>query len=85
MRRKAKTNTTEVLSDETGGTTFGFARQKALEDLIQRLGQELHTQYVLNFQPETTDPAYHRIEVRIRRAGDLRVRARPGYFSGAVQ
>jgi hypothetical protein len=76
-----KTNTTEVLTRSTGGTTFSFTRQQALEEAIVKLGAELHTQYVLSFVPEVSAPAYHRLEVRIAHPGEFQVRARPGYWS----
>lgn len=78
--RLYKTNTVEVLTKATGGTTFPFTRQKALEEAIQKLGAELHSQYLLSFVPETPVPGYHSIEVRVARPGEFRIRARPGYW-----
>ena len=78
--RLGKTKTTEVLTSSTGGTTLPFTRQKGLENAIEKLGAELHTQYVLSFTPETSDPGYHRIEVRVARRGEFVLRARPGYW-----
>ena len=80
--RLRETNTTDVLTSRTGGTTYSFTRQKGLEQAIERLGVELHTQYVLSFAPEAMEPGYHRLEVRVRRGGNLTVRARQGYWSG---
>ena len=74
-------NTAEVLAKSTGGETFSFTRQKALENAIQKLGTELHAEYVLSFAPSVTTPGYHTIEVRLARAGEFRIRARPGYWS----
>jgi hypothetical protein len=77
----SKENSTEALTKGTGGTTFPFTRQKALEEAISKLGGELHAQYVLSFAPDLPTAGYHRLEVRIARRGDLRVRARPGYWT----
>ncbi len=60
---------------------FPFTKQKALEEAIQKLGAELHTQYVLSFVPEASTPGYHALEVRLARPGEFRIRARPGYWS----
>jgi VWFA-related protein len=81
LARLTHTNTAEVLTKSTGGTTFPFTRQKALEEAIQKLGAELHTQYVLSFVPEASAPAYHTLEVRLARTAEFRIRARPGYWS----
>jgi VWFA-related protein len=81
LARLYKTNTTEVLTKRTGGTTFPFTRQKALEEAIEKLGAELHTQYVVSFVPEASPPGYHTLEVRLARTGEFRIRARPGYWS----
>jgi VWFA-related protein len=84
VARLHKTNTTEVLAGVTGGTTFPFTRQKGLEDAIEKLGAELHTQYMLSFAPEDSTPGYHKLEVRVVRAGQFSIRARPGYWSTAA-
>jgi VWFA-related protein len=82
LARLGKTKTTEVLSKGTGGAEFSFARQKGLEDAIEKLGEELHTQYLLSFTPENPAPGQHRLEVKLVRPGKLRVRARPAYWAG---
>lgn len=81
LRRLRKTNTTQVLSSETGGAILSFNRQGTLETAIEKLGAELHAQYVLSFTPEAPSAGYHRLQVRLVRGGDYRVRARPGYWS----
>lgn len=77
--RLGKVNDAEALSQATGAAMFPFARLKGLEDAVQKLSSELHSQYVLSFVPDGRTPGYHRIDVRV--AGhDYRVRARPGYW-----
>ena len=78
--RLGKTNTTQALTKGTGGVTFTFTRLKGLEEAIQKLGAELHSQYLLSFTPDDSTGGYHRLEVRVADA-DFRVRARPGYWS----
>ncbi len=81
LARLGKTKTTKALAAATGGATFSFTRQEALETAIEHLGAELHSQYVLSFTPESPEPGYHRLEVCITREGKYRVRARPGYWA----
>ena len=81
LARLGKTNTSEALAVATGGTTFPFTRQKGLETAIEKLGAELHTQYVLSFAPDKVEPGYHHLEVRIARKSDFHIRARPGYWA----
>lgn len=85
LKRLGMINTTQVLTQQTGGTTFPFTRKKGLEDAIEKLGGELHTQYVLGFTPESTEVGYHPIEVRVNGHSELRVRSRPGYWVAATK
>jgi len=80
LARLGKANSTDVLTKRTGGEVFSFTKQRALEEAIARLGSELHTQYVLSFIPEASEPGYHEIDVAVTREGDFRVRTRPGYW-----
>lgn len=79
--RLGRTNTTEALVTQTGGATFPFTRQRGPENAIEKLGEELHTQYLLTFTPESPAPGYHRLEVRVAGRADCRIRARLGYWS----
>ncbi|MBZ5726004.1 MAG: hypothetical protein LAP87_13515 [Acidobacteriia bacterium] len=81
LARLGKTNTTAALAKRTGGTTFAFIQQKELEATIEKLGAELHSQYVVSFAPEAPAPGYHTLEVRLARPGEFRIRARPGYWA----
>lgn len=83
--RLHQTNTTEALAAVTGGITFPFTRQKGLEEAIQKLGAELHSQYVLSFAPEGSAPGYHKLEMSLVREGRFNIRARPGYWSADPQ
>lgn len=82
LARLSQPQTTHLFAEATGGLAVPFTRQKALENAIERLGTELHSQYVLSFAPATpAEDGYHRLEVRLERKGDYRVRARPGYWA----
>ncbi len=85
LARLSQPRTTLLFAQATGGTTFPFTRQRALEEALERLGVELHSQYVLSFAPEAAAAeGYHRLEVRLARKGDYRIRARPGYWAGGT-
>jgi VWFA-related protein len=81
LARLGKSNTTQALTTGTGGAAFAFTRLKGLEEAIQRLGVELHSQYLLSYTPDDPAAGYHHLEVRIP-GRKVRVRARPGYWSG---
>ena len=80
LLRLGKVNDTRALADATGGTTFPFTKLKGLEEAIQKLGVELHTQYILSFTPSDSSPGYHQLDVRVK-SQDFHIRARPGYWS----
>jgi VWFA-related protein len=76
-------NPVEVLTKGTGGSEFSFTRQRALEDAISRIGEELHSQYLISYSPNNKlEGGFHQIEVAVDRR-DLRVHTRPGYWLAA--
>ncbi len=81
LARLDKANTVEILAKSTGGALASFTTQKGLEDAIQKLGAELHAQYLLSFVPQGSTPGYHRLEVRVTYPGEFHVRARLGYWA----
>jgi VWFA-related protein len=77
----AKTNSALAFSKYTGGRELSFVKQKSLEEAVTRIGEELHSQYLLSFQAGSTDDAlFHRIEVTLPGRTGLTVRTRPGYW-----
>ncbi len=80
LKRLGDKKTTEILTTETGGTTFPFSRQKGLENAIEKLSDELHSQYVLGFVPDLSSPGYHRLEVQVPGRYGAQLRSRPGYW-----
>lgn len=81
LARLGKVSTTDVLAGRTGGRLYDFTRQKGLEDAVEALGGELHSQYILSFAPEAPDAGYHNIEVQVHGCSGCRVRARQGYWA----
>lgn len=79
--RREKVDSTQALTQATGGVTFPLLRQKGLEDAIEKLGAHLHSQYLLTFMPDAGASGYHRIEVRVNRP-NVQVRSRAVYWAG---
>ena len=84
IARLAKTNAAEAFSKYTGGSHLSFLKQKGLERAISRIGEELHSQYLLSFT-SSAQPGdqFHSIEVRVKNRPDVVVRTRPGYWLSA--
>lgn len=68
------------VADETGGGYFELERTDELNSTFSRVAQELHSQYVLGFSPQTLDGKTHELEVRVTRPG-LVARARKSYIA----
>jgi hypothetical protein len=84
--RLATVNAVQALTTSTGGSDFPFAKERTLENAIQMLGAEVHSQYILSFPPRPDPnafrpPGLHRIEVSIRDRADLRLRFRHSYWA----
>jgi VWFA-related protein len=82
MGRLGAKNGAQALAQFTGGEQLSFLTLKGLERVVARVGEDLHSQYLLSFQPgEENTPEYHRLEVRVAHPHAV-VRARPGYWRG---
>jgi Ca-activated chloride channel homolog len=74
-----------VAATATGGIDYRVLRGSAVLDALDRIGSELHAQYVLTYRPNATRSiGFHSIEVRVLRP-KLTVRARPAYYLGPQQ
>jgi len=71
------------LAEETGGGYFELKRTADLNETFTRVAEELHSQYVLGFSPETLDGKVHKLDVRVKKAG-MTARARKSYLATAV-
>jgi Ca-activated chloride channel family protein len=68
------------LAEETGGGYFELRNAADFNSTFTRVVNELHSQYVLGFTPESLDGKLHKIEVRVTRPG-LNVRTRKSYLA----
>jgi VWFA-related protein len=81
LGRLTTPNLADIFARSTGGRHLSFSRLQGLEDAISRLGQEVHSQYLLSFVPvESKNKGYHRITVEVPSRTEAVIRARPGYW-----
>jgi VWFA-related protein len=72
----------DLFTRGSGGRALNFVKKNALEQAIQLVGQEVHRQYLLSFQPRgATAGSFHAIRVVVRDRPDLQVRTRAGYWA----
>jgi VWFA-related protein len=70
----------ELAAAATGGVDYRTFRNSGIQQALDRIGTELHAQYVLSYSPSSKwAPGLHRITVTVNRPGST-VRARPGYY-----
>lgn len=79
--RLAKINAASALAGASGGRKMTFATLHSLEKILGRVGEELHSQYLLSYAPETGQYGYHTVVVKLRDRPTAVVRNRPGYWS----
>ncbi|PYR73599.1 MAG: hypothetical protein DMF86_20155 [Acidobacteria bacterium] len=68
------------LAEETGGGFFLLKKTAELSTTFTRVAEELHSQYILGFSPESMDGKVHKLEVRLKKAG-MNARARKSYLA----
>jgi Ca-activated chloride channel homolog len=71
------------MSEETGGGFFLLKKTDELGATFTRVAQELHSQYVLGFTPQTLDGKIHKIDVKIKEKPSMMARARKSYVASA--
>ncbi len=75
-----KDNPVEAFTKGTGGTEYTFYKQRGLEDAIQKIGAELHSQYFVSYTPNNkNEGGFHTLEVTV---GAYKTQTRPGYWLG---
>jgi len=70
----------DVYTKYSGGRQYSFKSQKALQNDVQQIGNELHSQYLLSYSPNNQNEAgFHQIRVMVMKP-DMTVRVRDGYW-----
>ncbi len=70
------------MSEETGGGYFLLKKTDELGPTFTRVAQELHSQYVLGFSPQTLDGKVHKLEVKVKKPS-MTARARKSYVASS--
>jgi len=77
---KVKDHAMEVACIATGGAHLSTYKDRSIENAIDEIGGELHSQYTVSYAPTDTNAfGYHEIKVYVD-GKNLKVRARPGYY-----
>jgi len=78
-------NPAEVFAKGTGGTEISFGKQKGLEEAISKIGAEIHSQYLISYNPNNKEEGgFHEINVEVNSQPAKTVRTRPGYWLASV-
>jgi len=76
-----KRNPVEVFTGGTGGSQFSYYRRGGLEEAIQRIGEQLHSEYLLSYSPNNRiEAGFHEIKVWVNSPIAKRIQVRPGYW-----
>ena len=80
--RLHKPDLSSLFTRTTGGLTLNFLKKNALEQAIQLVGEEVHRQYILSFEPKRSAPGtFHAIRVGVRNQPELQAKTREGYWA----
>ena len=70
------------IAGESGGGYFELKEGDDLGSTFTRVAQELHSQYVIGFTPQTMDGKLHALQVKMKRPG-LTARSRTSYLAAS--
>jgi VWFA-related protein len=80
VKDKITASPLELATTATGGEHVTTFKDRSIENAVDEIGSELHSQYSLSYIPRgTNEGGYHEIKVEVKKPG-LKVRARPGYY-----
>lgn len=73
----------ERISQETGGGFFEVTKKLSIDQIYERIEEELRNQYSLGFAPDTSaGSGFRRITVTVKQKGMI-VQTREGYYPGS--
>jgi VWFA-related protein len=77
-------NPVEVFTKWTGGREHSFITQRDLENAVNAIGSELHSEYMITYTPNNKEEGgFHEIQVTVPGRDDVKIRTRPGYWMAA--
>ncbi len=82
LARMRRPDLSRLFTSTTGGRTLNFLKKNALEQAIELVGEEVHSQYILSFQPKGAETGtFHTIRVAVKNRPELQVKTREGYWA----
>jgi VWFA-related protein len=78
--RLGQINIVRALTEATGGSEYPFAKERGVEVAIEKLGVEVHSQYILSFPRHRNTTGLHQIDVSLPNRRDLLIRWRRAYW-----
>jgi VWFA-related protein len=80
-----KSTPVQVFTKGTGGEEMPFYGGRGLEQAIQHIGEQLHSEYLLSYRPNNSEEGgFHQIEVQVTGHPEVRspggAKTRPGYW-----
>jgi hypothetical protein len=82
LMRLHQPDLSNLFTGTTGGRALSFLKKHALEQAIQLVGEEVHRQYILSFEPKTGDPGkFHALRVEVKNRPELQAKTRQGYWA----
>jgi VWFA-related protein len=83
-----KTNPTQLFTKATGGRQFTFFRGAGLEESIEKIGEQLHSEYLISYNPNKEvmvgQGGFHEIKIEVSSPLVKKVQTRPGYWAAAL-
>ena len=81
LMRLHQPDLSSLFTRTTGGRTLSFVKKHALEQAIQLVGEEVHRQYILSFEPKGGEPGkFHAVRVEVKNRPELEAKTREGYW-----
>lgn len=80
--RLHKPDLSSLFPATTGGKSLGFLKKNGLEEMIQKIGEEVHRQYILSFEPKGGESgSFRTIQVVVKGHPELQARTRSGFWN----
>ena len=81
-RQSVRKNIAKTVAQMTGGDYESFASRGGFEGQLVDFTNQMHSRYLLTFEPRRPRPGLHRIRVRLREPRDgMKVTARTAYWA----
>lgn len=82
LARLHQPDLSDLFTKTTGGRSLNFLKKNALEQAIQLVGEEVHRQYLLSYEPKGAGAgSFHSIRVEVKGRPELQVKTRAGYWA----